>query len=379
MNLPWRGGFLLLALAFQDPAPPPVPDLVARYTEILTKGPENQRDLAARALLSLGRPGYGAYKEALAVNPDLAKSAPPLGAPPALSLVRFPRDPQWEQKCKDALATRVEGLLVRCPVEAESVLWEALNSPDKYADAQARSALRALYAAPPDPAIPLLALGRELDQRRSFDVSEKTLAEVMEGEDFSWILMAPRPERISLKLRDVSLRDFLRMAAPDWVAIPIRTLLILIPRDRVALVEPPLTAWASTDLAPRLESALVALTLNETGPIKALTGVTVYHALRRSLRLNAEAGQLADDLRKQLQQRVYFIDEREERKGALVSLEPRGRKTAEMLAEFERLSKRAIKVRSNDVLDQRAPDFRFKDIPAEQAARALEFRLNYLR
>ena len=60
-------------------------------------------------------------------------------------------------------------------------------------------------------------------------------------------------------------------------------------------------------------------------------------------------------------------------------MEPKGRKTGDVLAEFERLAQRAIPVRSTDVLDQRAPHFRFIQIPAEQAARALEFRLNYLR
>jgi hypothetical protein len=352
MNLPWRGliSFLLIFIAAQDPAP----DLVAQYSEVLATGPEARRDLAARALLSLGRPGHDALRRALAASPALAKSVTLPAEPPALALVRSPAD------ARD---------------EAES--WKALDSPDSAV--RARATLRELYTPPADPVPPRPspALKAHLDRKRDFHVADRLLTDLLRDEPVSWILLGQRVDRVTLTLRDVSFRDFLRAAAPQLAAVPVGELLVLVPADRVASVEPPPAVWAPADQVRPLEAALDALDRDDDGPIGALTGVAVYHALKRGGEKRAKR---ADDLRAQLRQRIFFIGERGDDEGPKVTSESKGEaKTGEMLAAFEKQAGRAVAVRSKDALDQRAPEFRFRDIPAALAARALEFRLNYIR
>jgi hypothetical protein len=308
MNLPCPGGFLLFLLLLQDP-PAPRPDLVARYARILEKGPDHRRDLATRALLSLGRSGHAALRRA-----DL---------PPAIALVRLPAIGDDDSRAREAVRELNEDAIRRFGTLAEPFLWEALDT----SPARAASLLRALYS-PPDaapPGRPSAALKAELDRRRDFDVTDRPLSELLNESPLSWILLSPRDERISLKLRGVSLRDFLRAAAPKLAAVPEGDLLILAPAERIASAEPGSVVWAPSDLVPKIEAAL------EGGPVDGLTGVGAYHALRCAGPAFAER---ASAMRKQLAQRVYFVDAPAD-DGPAITLSPTGN-TQATLAAFEK-------------------------------------------
>ena len=348
MNLPWRGGLLIALLSAQDPAPAR-PGLVAQYASILDQGPAERRELAARALLSLGRPGYEALKRAIAAKPELAKGiVAPGDAPPPTALVRMGSD--------------------------ESLLWQSLDSPDSEAATRAARRLRELYA-PPDPATPgraSVALRSALDRPRDFDLTDRSLASFLSDESFSWILMSPRDERITIRLKGVTLRDFFRVATPKLAAVAVGDLLILIPPDRIASAEPPEAIWAPANLAPRIETALAALAKGEEGPINGLTGVGVYHALIRG-----KFAARAADVRKQLEQRVFFIDAAPE-EGKAVTFAPTGTTAKETVAAFEKEAGLKIDLLASTKLDGAPPAFRFRGITAKLSARALAFRLNHI-
>ena len=345
MNLPWRGGLLIALLFAQEPAPPR-PDLVAKYASILDKGPDDRRDLAARALMSLGRPGYEALKRAIAAKPELSKVIhAPGDEPPQTALIRI-------------------GL-------EEDALWASLDSTTALGAARR---LRELYAAP-DPATPgraSEALRSALDRPRDFDLSDRSLAAFLGDEPISWILLAPRDERITIRLKGVTLRDFLRIAMPKLAAVPVGDLLVLVPPDRIAGAEPADAIWAPADLAPRIEIALAALAKGEEGPINGLTGVGVYHALVRG-----KYAARAAEVRKQLEQRVFFIDAAPD-EGKAVTLAPTGTAAKETVAAFEKTAGLKLELRDSKKLDDAPPAFRFRGIPAKLAARALAFRLNYI-
>jgi hypothetical protein len=345
MNLPWRGGFLFLLLALQDPAPAR-PDLVAKYAAILDQGPDARRDLAARALLSLGRPGYEALKRALAAKPDLAKVViAPGDAPPPTAWVRIEFN--------------------------ESELWQSLDSTDPAAAAGAARRLRHLYT-PPDPAppgLPSTRLAEELSRKRDFDFIDRSLIDFLKGEPISWILMSPRDERITLRMKEVTLSDVFRIALAKFAAVPVGDLLILIPPDRIASAEPGTAVWAPSDLAPRIETALDALARGDEAPINGLTGVGVYHALKRAKHVAK-----AEEVRKQLEQRVFFIDAPGD-DGAPVTLSP-GTTAAATVAAFEKAAGLKIEIGDPARLEGSTPAFRFQNVPAKLAARALAFRLN---
>jgi len=386
MNLPSRGGLLFLALAAlgAQEVPPPRPDLAARFASILEKGPDARRDLAGRALLGLGRPGHDALKRVLAARPELAKTAPPPGdLPPALALVRIPAFTDDEMHARDAVAASAwmpatEASIRRFGTLAETYLWEALDVRDAATAVRAGALLRGLYTPPNDgtPGRPSDALRAALDRKRDFDVSDRTLADFLTGESFSWILMSPRDERFTLRLRGATLRDFLRSAAPKLAAVPVGDLLVLVPADRVASTEPGDVVWAPSELAARIESALDALALGNGAPIDGLTGVGAYHALKRAARSGGAAFTVrADAMRKLLDQRVFFIDGAAD-DGPPLDLSPTGTTARETVAAFEKSAGFALEVLDRSRLDLGPPAFRFRGVPARLAARALAFRLN---
>ena len=380
MKLPWRGGLLLFLLVLQDPNS----DRIARFTAIMEKGPDSHRDLAARGLLSLGRPGYEALRRVLASKPDLAKSVPAPGdSPPPAALVRIPAFGDEEAKAREAAATLSRNDLATDVIYslgsvAEPFLWETLASRDILGGMRAFAALRSLYT-PPDHASagwPSDALRSALETRRTFDVTDQSLAAILAAQPISWILMAPRDERITIKLREVTLRDFLRIALPKLAAIPIGDLLILIPPDRIAPVEPPAAVWATADLAPRIEAAIAALAKGDEGPAAGLTGVGAYHALRRAARLGGPAmAARADEIRKPLEQRILFVNP-ESDPATPVTLAPVGTSARETRAAFEKAAGAPLVILDASRLDAAPPAFRFRGIPAKLAARVLEFRLN---
>jgi hypothetical protein len=372
MNHPWPGGLLLALVFLQDPAPVR-PDLVAKYAAILENGPESRRDLAARALLTLGRPGC----EALKRSPD-RDSLPP-------ALVRIPtagNDEAAIRKLLDSCGEKNADALIRSlGTRAEHLLWERLDASDPSIVAASARLLRELYAAP-DPAKmgrPSAALDAELDRRRTFDVNDRPLAEILGEESFSWILMMPRNERITVRLRDVTLRDFFRIATPNLAAVPVGDLLIVIPPDRIAHAEPGDTAWAPSELAPRIESALDALAKGDEGPIRGLTGVGVYHSLLCAARdqVGDAFRRRAREMKKQLEQRVCFIEPAPD-EGKGVTIGPSGATAQATVAAFEKESGLALELLKSTKLDGAPPAFRFRNVPARLAARALAFRLNHI-
>ncbi|HZL71623.1 MAG TPA: hypothetical protein VFC86_04125 [Planctomycetota bacterium] len=356
MNFPWRGGLLFALLFTQDPAPAR-PDLAAQYAAILENGPESRRDLAARALLSLGKPGYEALKRVLAAKPEFAKSvAAPGDQPPPTALVRI------------------------APAD-EPRLWEALDSPDPAAVLRAARALRDLYAAPDSatPGRPSQALSAELNRRRDFDLTGRSLIEFLKEEPVSWILMSPRDERITLKLKGVTLRDFFRIATPKLAAVAWGDLLLLVPPDRIAAADPPGAVWAPSELAPRIELALDALARGDDGPINALTGAGAYHALKRAARSPGDPfSTKADEMRRQLEQRIFFVGAPDEDQGKSLEVSTAGTTAKETIAAFEKAAGVAIEVTNKSRLDGSPPAFRFRGIPARLAARALTFRVNLI-
>ncbi len=378
MNLPWRGGALFLLLAafsVQDR-----PDLAARYASILEKGPDARRDLAARALLSLGRPGHEAFKRVLAANPGLAKTLPAPGdLPPPLALVRITRFPDEEKRARED-ATSSEPPRHAIGTAAEPFLWEALESRDAVTATRAGGLLRELYR-PPDPATPgrpSEALRAALDRKRDFDVADRPLSDVLNEESLSWILMSPRDERITLRMKGVTLREFLRLVAPKLAAVPLGDLLVLAPPDRIASAESGDVVWAPSELAPRIETALDALAQGDGAPIDGLTGVGAYHALRRAARSGGAAFTArADAMRKLLEQRIYFIDAPAD-DGPPLELSPVGKAAAQTVAAFEKAAGFALDIADRSRLDGAPPAFRFRGIPARLAARVLAFRLNRL-
>lgn len=375
MNFPWRGGFLFLLLAAQDPAPAR-PDLVSRYAAILENGPESRRDLAARALLTLGRPGHDALRRVLAAKPELAKSViAPGDQPPPLALVRITPSPDDEKRAREA-ATATVPISNFSRADAEPFLWEALDSRDAGIAISARTILRELYTPPPlaPPGRPSPALRAALDRKRDFDVTDGALTAVLHEEPISWILMSPRDERVTLRLSGVTLRDFFRLAVPKLAAVPVGDLLILIPPDRIATAEPGDAVWAPSDLAPRIEAALDALAKGEEGPIHGLTGAGVYHALKRAARSGGEKfSAKAGEMRKQLETRLFFIGDDG---GPPLTLSPTGATAQATVAAFEKAAGFAIEISDKSKLDGAPPAFRFRGVPARLAARALAFRLN---
>jgi hypothetical protein len=372
MNLSWLGGCLPFLLLVQDP-PPPRPDLVARYAAILEKGPPDRRTLAAQALLSLGRSGFAALRKATDADPDLAKTVavPPGGPPPALALVRLPPLGDDDVRAREAVKARDESAVRQLGTVAEPHLWEALDASPN------RAALAALYAWPRPRGRPSPALKAELERGRDFDVSNRPLSEVLNETTVSWILLSPRDERVTLRLRGVTLADFLAAAAPHLAAVGEGDLLILVPHDRLGFADPAPAVWATADLAPKIETALDALARGDSGPIDALTGVGAYHALRRAARSGGEAfAERARAMRKSLAQRVYFIDPPKD-DGEPITLSPAGSNRA-TVAAFEKAAGFAFEAVDARRLDEAAPAFRFRGIPAGLAARALAFRLNRL-
>ena len=364
---------LLAAILMQDP-PLPRPDLAARYALVLEKGPDGRRDLAARALLSLGRPGHDALRRVLAANPGLAKSVPPPGdLPPPVALVRIPADTLEEAKAREA---GTDDSVRRFGTFAEAYLWEALDSRDAAIATRAAGLLRRLYTAP-DPATPGRpsdALRAALDLKRDFDISDRALTEFLAGEPLSWILLSPRDERVTVRLKGVTLRDFLRIAAPKLAAVPVGDLLILAPPDRIASAEPDDAVWAPSELAPRIEAELDALARGEEGPINGLTGVGACHALGRAARTGGgKFSTKAGEMLKQVEQRVFFIGDDG---GPPLTLSPAGATARETVAAFEKASGTALEILDKSRLDGAPPAFRFRGVPTRLAGRALAFRLN---
>lgn len=383
MNLARRGAlFLLLILpgAAQEPARP---DLAARFSRLAEEGPEPKRDLAARALRSLGPAGHEALRRLAKARPDLADKLPSPDAPPlAVAIVRLPAAPGDEAKARTAIAGLARGnaeaqaaekILRELGTVAELPLWEALDAREAGVSSQAAGLLRKLYAPPENaaPGFPSDDLKAELDRRRDFDVADRTLAQILKEEPFSWILMIPRDEPLTLRMRGVSLRDFFRLAAPRLAAVPVGNLLILIPPDRVATAEPPDVVWAPTELAPKIETALDALAKGIDRPIEGLAGVSVYHALRKAAR-----SERAALMRSRLEQRYFFVDAAASDEGPPVDLDPAGSTAGEAVAAFEKAAGRRLEVLDRARLDGLPPAFRFRKVPADRARRALEFRLN---
>ena len=375
MTFPWRGGAFIALLFVQEPAPARR-DLVATYAAILEKGPDARRDLSARALLSLGRPGYDALKRAIAAKPELAKSVTSPGdQPPSSALVRIP---PFQDAEKDARTVVMSDPAAAGPLGAlaEPFLWEALDSPDAATATRAAGALRRLYTAP-DPAPagrPSDALRVELDRKRDFDLSDRPLTAFLGGESISWILMSPRDERITIRMKGVTLRDFFRIATPHLAAVPVGDLVILAPPERIAPVDPPPAVWAPSELAPRIEAALDALARGEEGPIHGLTGVGAYHALKRAARTGGERfSTKAGEMLQQLEQRVFFIGEDA---GPPLALAPTGPTAQATVAAFEKAAGFPLGIVEKSRLEGPPPAFRFRGIPARLAARALAFRIN---
>ncbi|HTF57886.1 MAG TPA: hypothetical protein VK661_11705 [Planctomycetota bacterium] len=389
MNLARRGGlllFLLLPGAAQEPARP---DLAARFSRLAEEGPEPKRDLAARALRSLGPSGHEALRRLLKAHPDLADKLPSPDAPPlGVAIVRVSAAPGDEGKGRAAIAALARGnteaqaaekILGELGTSAETVLWEALDAREAGVSARAAGLLRKLYT-PPDeasPGFPSDDLKVELDRRRDFDIADRTLAQILKEETFSWILMIPRDPPVTFRMRGVTLRDFLRLAAPKLSAVPVGNLLVLIPPDRVATAEAADVVWAPTDLAPRIEAALDALAKGIDRPIEGLAGVSVYHALRKAARSGSRAlAERAARMRSRLEQRFFFVDAAAGDEGPPVDLDPAGSTAAEAVAAFEKAAGRRLEVLDRSRLDGLTPAFRFRKVPADRARRALEFRLN---
>jgi hypothetical protein len=383
MNIPWRGGLLFVLLFTQDPAPVR-PDLVSDYASILDQGPDSRRDLAARALLSLGRPGYDALKRVLARKPELAKSVMrPGDLPPPIALVRIPWTASDVGKLREMVEAGVgidtEAWKIReFGAPAEPFLWEALDSRNPHVVTQAGRLLRELYT-PPDPAPAGRAsdaIRAALDRTRDFDLSDRSLVSFLGGEAFSWILMSPRDERITLRMTGVTLRDFFRIATPKLAAVPVDDLLILIPADRIAMAEPGPAVWAPGDLAGRIELALDALGRGDVAPIDGITGVGAYQALKRAGGA-IEFSKRADAMRKLLAQRVYFIEGPAD-EGPPITISPAGSTAQATVEAFEKAAGFGLENLDKSRLELAPPAFRFRGIPVRLAARALQFRINYL-
>lgn len=390
MNQARRGGlFLLLLLPGAQETAPARPDLVARYAKVAEEGSEPRRDLAARALRALGPAGHEALRRLLKARPDLADTLPsPDAAPLAVAIVRVPASSADEGKARAAIAAlgrgnaesrAAEKVLGELGTAAESLLWDALDSREAGVSSRSAGLLRKLYAPPDDgpPGFPSDDLKAELERRRDFDVAGRTLAQILKEEPFSWILMIPRDEPLTLRMRGVTLRDFLRFAAPKLAAVPVGNLLVLIPPDRVATAEPGDVVWAPTDLAPRIEAALDALAKGNDGPIEGLAGVNLYHSLRKAARSGITS--LADraaQMRSRLEQRFFFVDAAAGAEEPQVDLDPAGLTAGEAVAAFEKAAGRRLEVLDRSRLDGLPPAFRFRKVPADRARRALEFRLN---
>lgn len=374
MTIPWRGGLLFIFLFTQDPAPAR-PDLVSVYALILDKGPDSRRDLASRALLSLGRPGYDALKRVLSEKPELAKTVMrPGDLPPPVALVRIAGFP-----VEGKVSHVPDGLVRSSGTMAEPYLWKALDSPDPDAVTRAGRLLRELYAPPDDAPAgrPSDAIRAALDRRRDFDLSDQSLVSFLGGEAFSWILMSPRDERITLRLSGVTLRDFFRHATPRLAAVPVGDLLILIPADRIAMADPGPAVWAPSDLAPRIELALEALGRGDAAPIDGITGVGAYQALKRAGG-GTEFSRRADAMRALLAQRVYFIDGSGD-EGPPITISPAGSTTQATVDAFEKAAGFGLGNLDKSRLELAPPAFRFRGIPVRLAASALRFRINYLQ
>lgn len=356
MTFPWRGGLLFALLFTQDPAPAR-PDLASKYAAILENGPESRRDLAARALLSLGRPGYDVLKRVLAAKPELAKSViAPGDQPPPTALVRIRPDDElpW---------------------------WNTLDAPDPAVAGRAARTLRDLYAAPDSatPGRPSQALSAELNRRRDFELAGRSLIEFLKEERFSWILMSPRDEWVTLKMKGVTLRDFFRMATPKLAAVAWGDLLILAPPDRITATDPPDAVWAPSELAPRLELALDALARGDDGPIGGLTGAGAYHALKRAARSPGDSfSTKADEMRRQLEQRIFFVGAPDDDQGKPLDASTTGTTAKETIAAFEKAAGVAIELTDKSRLDGAPPAFRFRGVPSRLAARAFAFRVNLI-
>jgi len=382
MNLARRGGLfflLILPVAAQEPARP---DLAARFSRLVEDGPEPKRDLAVRALRALGPPGHEALLRLLKARPDLAGTLPAPDAPPlAAAIVRVPATPADVAKARAAITALTGGnaegqaaekTLRELGTVAEPLLWEALDAREAGVSSQAAGLLRKLYAPPENaaPGYPSDDLKAELERRRDFDVSDRTLAQILKDEPISWILMRPRDEPLTLRMRGVSLRDFLRLAAPNLAAVPVGNLLVLIAPDRIATGEPPDVVWAPTDIAPRIEAALDALAKGVDRPIEGLAGVSVYHALRK-----AGLAERAAQMRKRLEQRFFFVDAAAKDEGTPIDFDPAGFTAMEAVSAFEKAAGRRLEGLDRSRLDGLPPAFRFRKVPAERARRALEFRL----
>ncbi|HEU4338653.1 MAG TPA: hypothetical protein VFS19_01175 [Planctomycetota bacterium] len=384
MNLPWRGGLLFALLFAQDPTPPR-PDLVAKYSAILDKGPDERRDLAARALLSLGRPGYEALKRAIAAKPEIAKAVvAPGDQPPTHALVRIPPFGTDEEKARLAVngpstISHSDEPIPGFGTLAEPFLWETLDCPDAHLSARAARQLRKLYTTPDGTPAgrPSSALRAELNRKRDFELTDRSLIDFLKGEPISWIFMSPRDERITTKLNGVTLLDVLRTALPKFAAVPIGDLLILIPPDRISFAEAGNTVWAPADLAPRIEGALVALAKGEDGPINGVTGVGAYHALQRAARSGGDRfTQKAGEMRLQLNQRVFFFGPAHY-EGPPLTLSPATTAPA-TVAALEKSAGIKIEIADPARLEGSTVAFNFRGVPAKLAARALAFRLNHI-
>lgn len=379
---------LLAAILLQDP-PLPRPDLAARLAEIAAKAPESRREMAVRGLRTLGAAGHAALLGVLRSHPELSRYAPPPEEgkplpPSAAAAVRIPVFPGDANAARDAVAKlggddAGEAAVRALGLAAESALWDAMETGPADLATRCAAILRRLYAPPIDepPSRPSDALRAELARKRDFDVSDRTIAQVLEGESFSWILMEGRQRPATVKLQGVTLADFLRIAFPDFAAVGAGDLLVLLAPDRAGCAEPGEVVWVPSDLAPKLEAALVHLAGGRPAPMESLGGLGVLHALRRAARSGgALFAAKADEMKRKLERRVFFVDAASAGDGPPVDLAPAGTSVAETLAAFEKATGLAVEVAVKSRGDEPPFPFRFRKLPARLARRALEFRVN---
>jgi hypothetical protein len=383
---------LLAAILIQDP-PLPRPDLPSRLAEIAAKAAEPRRELAVRGLRSLGAAGHEALLRVLRSHPELTRhlKLPEEGKPlppHATAAVRIPVFPSEPRRAREAVAklggdaaSRAAGetALRAFGLAAESELWDAVESERADVAAACAAILRRHYAPPGDepPSRPSEALRAELARKRTFDVADRTIAQILEGESFSWILMEGRGRPVTVKMQGVTLSDFLRIAFPDLAAVGAGDLLVLAAPGRAGRAEPDDVVWVPSDFAPKLEAALEHLAEGRPAAIDALGGPGVMHALRRAARSGGPVfAAKADEVRRKLERRIFFIDPAPGDDGPPVDLAPVGGSVAETLAAFEKATGRTVEVAVKSRADDPPFSLRFRRLPAGLAQRALDFRVN---